>query len=242
MDAELIWGARAVEEALTSGSGVNRVFFAAGANVQRHDAIAEAARAAGVRVEHIPLAKLNHLTRRSDHQGVAAALSPVRYRELKNLFAAMPPRAVIAVLDRVQHARNLGMLIRSAAGAGAAAVIFPQRGGAMVDATVIRASAGTAFRVPLAPVQNMSQAIRMLKDHDFWVYGLSASAETSVFEMDWPARTAIVVGNESEGLRPGVEKNCDAFVRIPLAKGVESLNAAVAGSIVLFQAARIGAK
>jgi 23S rRNA (guanosine2251-2'-O)-methyltransferase len=224
MSDNLVWGARAVEEAIAAGGGVNRIYFASGVNVQRHDAIRDAARAADIRIETVPLAKLNHLTRSSDHQGVAAVLSPVRYEELKPWLARAPKHGVVLVLDRVQHARNLGMLIRSAAGAGALGVILPQRGGAMIDATVARASAGTVFHVPLVPVANLNQALRTLKAQDFWIYGLAAGGEQSLFEMD--------------GLRPSVVKECDALLRIPLAKRVESLNAAVAGSVALFQAAQ----
>jgi 23S rRNA (guanosine2251-2'-O)-methyltransferase len=238
MSETVVVGARAVEEALTQGHGVNRVVFARESQVRRHEAILEAAKSLGARIEYVPLAKLNQITKTSDHQGVAAFLTPAHYRPIQELIPEFADTALVLILDHVQHARNTGMLIRSAAGAGVAAVVLPQRGGALVDQTVIRASAGTALHVPLVTAPNLANTIRLLKKADFWIYGLDASAKQSVFTFQWPKRTALVVGNETKGLRPVIAKLCDDMLNIPLADGVESLNAAVAGSIALFQAAR----
>ena len=85
--------------------------------------------------------------------------------------------------------------------------------------------------------KNMAQTLRTLRREDFWVYALDAKGEQNVLTMDWPPRCALVVGNESSGLRPGVRKACDAVVSIPLDNGLDSLNVAVAAGIALFQAA-----
>ena len=238
MSETVLVGARPVEEALVRGRGINRVVFCKESQVRRHEAIVNAARKCGARVEYVPLSKLNALSKTSDHQGVAAFVSPVRYRSIQELLPGLPDTAVILILDRIQHARNTGILIRSAAGAGASAVILPQRGGALVDQTVMRASAGATLHVPLVTASNLGNAVRLLTKAGFWVYGLEATACDSVFSVDWPRRTALVVGNETNGLRPGIRKICDATVGIPMSEGIESLNAAVAGSIAIFQAAR----
>ena len=195
----------------------------------------ESAKAARVRYDFVPQAKLNELTGTKDHQGIAAAISPVDYTPLEELIAQCGERAVILAADRIQHERNLGMMIRSALGAGAAGVLVSDRGSALLDESVVRTSAGTVLRLPVCKAGNLATALRALKDHGFWIYGLSADAVDSVFTMDWPNRVVLVVGNESEGLRPGVRKVCDAFVSIPLRSGLDSLNAAVSASVALFQ-------
>ena len=111
------------------------------------------------------------------------------------------------------------------------------RGGALLDESVLRASAGALFHIPIMNCLNLADALRKLKQADFWVYGLEAGGGECVFDMRWPNRCALVVGNEAEGLRPGIRKVCDAFVHIPLANGLDSLNAAVAAGVVLFQVA-----
>lgn len=235
MAGDVVYGVHAVREALQSGRRVNRVYFARESRARSAAALVDEARERRVPFDFVPQAKLNELTGTRDHQGVAATVSPLEYAALEEVLAEAPPQCQILVLDQIQHPRNLGMMIRSAAGAGARAVLAPARGGALVDDTVVRASAGTVSRVPLVACGNLPQTLRRLREAGFWVYGLDARGEQDVFQVDWPERVALVVGNETSGMRPGVAKACDAKVRIPLAGGVESLNAAVAASVVLFQ-------
>lgn len=235
MAGEIIYGRNGVLEALRDRGRVNRVYLARDAKVASRDELLNAARSAGVAFEFIPLAKLNAITGTSEHQGCAAAVSPVAYVPLEEIVAALDVKALILVLDQVQHPRNVGMLLRAAAAAGASAVLLPQRGGAMVDQEIIRASAGAVWHIPLVACANLGQSLRELKEAGFWVYGLAASGAHDVFEMQWPARTVLVVGNESKGMRPGTAKLCDDLLSIPLARGIESLNVAVAAGIAMYQ-------
>ena len=99
----------------------------------------------------------------------------------------------------------------------------------------MRASAGTVLRLPIVRCTNLSQAIRKLKDENFWVYGMEPQGGQNLFTTDWPERCALVAGNETSGLRPGVRKACDALVTIPLESELDSLNVATATGIALFQ-------
>lgn len=235
MAGKVIYGVNPVREALQAGRAVNRVWLAKESRAHGFREVADLARAAGVPFQFVPQAKLNELTGTREHQGVAASLSPVEYARLPDLLAGLPRRATLLVLDQVQHPKNVGLLIRTAAAAGAAGVLLPARGGALVDDDILRASAGLALRVPLATCGNLAQALRALRDAGFWTYALDARGESDVFRVDWPDRVALVVGNETAGVRPAVRKACDAAVAIPLADGVDSLNAAVAAGIALFQ-------
>lgn len=237
MAGKIIHGVNAVTEALASGRVVNRVYLARESRAPGADRIPQLAKEARVPFDFVPQAKLNELAGTREHQGVAAAISPVAYAELGPLLESLPPAAILLALDQVQHPKNLGMILRTAAAAGAAAVLAPTRGGALLDEEVVRASAGMVMRVPVVACPNLAQTLRTLRDADFWIYALAADGEQSVFEMNWPARTVLVAGNESSGVRHGVRKACDGALRIPLADGVESLNVAVACGVALFQAA-----
>ncbi len=237
MAGHIIHGLNAVREIVASGRRVNRLYFAKESRAKGFEELLEAARAKAIPFDFVPQAKLNQLTRSREHQGVAAAISPVDYATLEACLEACPPKATLLVLDQVQHPKNLGLLIRTAAGAGAVGLILAARGGALLDESVVRASAGAVFTLPIVSSKNLPQTMRKLKDADFWIYGLDAKANEDVFGIDWPDRCALIVGNETTGLRPGLRKTCDALVGIPLEGRLDSLNVAVAAGVALFQIA-----
>lgn len=238
MAKEIVVGSHAVSEALRAPGRVHRIIIASDAKAADGPQIAEAARAAGVPVEYVPIAKLNSMTATQDHQGVAATVTPVTFTPLPDFLRNCPTSAAVVLLDRVQHTRNVGMIVRTAAAAGAAGVIVPARGSATIDDAIVRASAGAIFHLPIVRVSNLSQAMRKLRDEGFWIFGLAASEGDSIYDVNWPDRYAIVMGNESDGLRDGVRKNCDGIVHIPMSDETESLNVVVAAGITLFEARR----
>jgi 23S rRNA (guanosine2251-2'-O)-methyltransferase len=238
MSGKLVHGLNAVREALRASSRVNRVYVAREAKSRATDEILDLAREARVPFDFVPLAKLNSMTGTGDHQGVAAGISPVEYVDLADVLANCGEHACLLALDQVQHPRNLGMIIRTAVGAGANALLVPARGGALLDDQVVRASAGTVMHLPIVPCANLSQTLRQLKEKEFWIYGLAGQGKQSVFKTNWGARSVLVMGSESKGIRPGVAKVCDDLLRIPLANDLDSLNVAVAAGIALFQATR----
>lgn len=238
MAGDIIFGMNALREALQAGQQINRVYVAKESRAHGMKALLDEIHGQRIPCDTVPQAKLNQMTGTQEHQGIAAKISPVGYLELGEFLSQCPENATLLILDQLHNPKNVGMLIRSALGSGCHGVLLPERGGTLIDQDIIRASAGTALRMSIVTCKNVAQAMRTLRDHDFWVYGLDAAGEQSVFEMEWPARTALLLGNETKGIRPGVRKQCDAMVSIPLANGVESLNVAVAGSVALFQAGR----
>jgi 23S rRNA (guanosine2251-2'-O)-methyltransferase len=232
----MVAGRNAVMEALHNPNIVQRLYVAKDSKAKGADEAIALARAGKIPFDFVPQAKLNELAGTREHQGIAAKITPIAYTPLETCLAQCGASATLIALDQIQHPKNLGMIVRTAAAAGASGVLVPTRGGAAPSHEVLRASAGMLFRVPLVKCGNLSQTLRQLRDAGFWVYGLDAAGDESVFDIKWPDRRVLVIGNESGGIRPGVRKACDALVRIPLAEGVESLNAAVAAGIVMFQA------
>lgn len=236
-----VWGLHEVAGALEAGHPVSRVYLAREASGTSVDRIKELARRRKIPFQFVDVGKLGRLAGTRDHQDVAALVSPVEFTPFEYLLDGDPqqPRTVI-VPEKVQFARNLGMIARTAVGAGTHAMLLPSRGGRLVNDEVVRASSGALFRLPLVASANLVADLSRLKEAGYWVYGLDAGGSQSVFDIDWPPRRVLVVGNESRGLRPSTRKHLDDILHIPLAGELESLNVAVALGVALFDIVRRG--
>ena len=134
--------------------------------------------------------------------------------------------------------RNLGAVVRSAAGAGASGVVVPAHGAAVVTPVVCRASAGAVEHLPVAVVPNLARYLADVKGGRLWAYAAAADGEARLWDIDLTDGVALVLGAEGKGVRPLVRRTCDATISIPLAPGVESLNVSVAAAVALFEARR----
>jgi 23S rRNA (guanosine2251-2'-O)-methyltransferase len=235
----VVWGVHEVIGALEAGHAVSRIYLArevSGGHIERIKALA---RQRKIPFQFIDVGKLGRLAGTRDHQDVVARISPVAYTPFASLLEnAEGQKRTVVVPEQIQFARNLGMIARTAVGAGVDAMLLPTRGGRLVNDEVVQASSGALFKLPLVASANLSADLRRLKDAGYWVYGLDAGAPQTIFEVDWPLRRVLVVGNESRGLRPSTRKQVDALVRIPLAGELESLNVAVALGVALFDIVR----
>ena len=233
---ETIYGRQAIREALRAGRRVRRLLVARGARdsaVLRE--LAALAAEQGVPVQEVERTQLDRLA--DHHQGVAAEVDPYAYADLSDLLYAVrgtrPP--LYLVLDSLQDPQNFGSLLRTAAAVGVSGVVVPQHRAVGVTPGVRRASAGTVERLRVARVTNLVRALEQLKAAGVWVVGLDAAAPQRYDTVDASGPTALVVGSEEQGLGRLVRQTCDFVVSLPMEPGVESLNAAVAGSIVLYE-------
>ena len=172
----------------------------------------------------------------NDHQGVVAWCEPYAYADAWEL--ASSPTPLLCCLDQVTDPRNLGAVIRSAAGAGATGVVLPAHGAAVVTAAVSRSSAGAVEHLPVAVVPNLARYLAEVKGDRLWAYAAAADGETGLWQLDLSGGVALVFGAEGKGVRPLVRRTCDGTVSIPLVQGVESLNVSVAAAVTLFEARR----
>lgn len=226
-------------EALQAGRPIRRVLIAESAHGDGVAQIVEAARSRGVAVQSVERQRLDALTGR--HQGVVAEAAPFRYASLEDLLDAARHSAttpLILVLDTLQDPQNFGSLLRTAAAVGAHGAIIPEHRAVGVTPAVAKASAGATERLRIARVGNLTRALETLKSAGFWIVGLDARAETSQLEADLSGPLAVVVGGEGKGVRPLVRQACDFVVKLPMPGQIESLNAAVAGSILLYEVLR----
>ncbi len=237
MSARILAGPHAVEEALRAGSPLRYLAMERGRRDHRVHALAVAARAAGVEVRWEAAAALDRLAGGLRHQGVLAVAEAKATLALEDLLQAAPRRLLVAA-DGIEDPQNLGALLRAAGGAGVDGLLLPSRRAAGLTAAVERVSAGALEHVRVARVGNLAQALERCRAAGWWIVGLDAAAPTLLWQFDLRPATVVVVGSEGRGLHALIRAKCDALVRIPLAAGVASLNAAMAAGIALFEVVR----
>ncbi|MDQ3288488.1 MAG: 23S rRNA (guanosine(2251)-2'-O)-methyltransferase RlmB [Pseudomonadota bacterium] len=239
-----IAGINAVAAALEhDAENVREVLIEAGAKNPRLTEIETSARRLDIDVRRVNQQALSGVVGNLRHQGVVARYAAAKTwdeNELEGLVEAAAGRALVLVLDGVQDPHNLGACLRSAAAAGATAVLIPKDKAVQVNATVRKTSAGAADSVPVIPVTNLARALRDLQQLGVWLYGLAGEAEASLYSIDLRGNVALVLGGEADGLRRLTRENCDQLVKIPMPGGteVESLNVSVATGVTLFEAVR----
>ena len=181
---------------------------------------------------------LNRVAGGKAHQNVVAVSAAVPYQSLERVVDGAAERCTLVVLDSVQDPRNLGAVIRAADGAGADAVVIPERRSAGLSDAAAKSAAGALESVPVVRVKNLGRALEQLKEAGFWVYGLDSTAETEYDTVDYAERCVLVMGGESRGMRRKVSERCDFLLRIPLVGSVSSLNVSVAAGIAMFEVNR----
>ncbi len=214
------------------------------ANTRLED-LAERLAEVGVAIEAVDDRALDRLAGGVRHQGVIAefqARQPLDDRGLVDLLEESHDMPLLLVLDGVQDPHNLGACLRSAAAAGALAVIVPKNRAAGLTPVARRAAAGAAELVPLAQVTNLSRTLALLADHGIWRLGLVGESDTSLYQANLDGPMALIMGGEERGLRRLTRERCDQLACIPMASGIESLNVSVAAGIALFEARRVRAR
>ena len=230
MTRDLVYGRNAVREALRGRRAVLELWASerAAAALEWLD---EGPRAR-VRKER----ELTEAAGTPEHQGVVAWCEPYPYADAWELATVELP--LICCLDQVTDPRNLGAVVRSAAGAGATGVVVPAHGATVVTSAVCRASAGAVEHLPVAVVPNLARYLADVKGDRLWAYAAAVDGATSLWDADLADGVALVLGAEGKGVRPLVRRTCDGSIAIPLAPGVESLNVSVAAAVALFEARR----
>lgn len=240
-DSDQIYGRNPVLEALRAGRPLNKILVARG---DRHGSLRQVMALA--RERRVPLVytdprELDALVGGAHHQGVVALAAPRQYAEVEDILAAARERGedpLIVVLDGVEDPQNLGSLIRTAEAAGAHGIVIPKRRAVGLTETAARVSAGAAEYLPVARVSNISQTLAALKEAGCWVIGGDMGAAKAAYDEDLRGPIALVIGGEGKGISRLVKERCDTLVRLPLRGRVGSLNAAVAGALLIYEVLR----
>ena len=233
-----VYGRKPVLEALSDDAlAVDKVLIAEGSRGDSVREIEQAARRRGVAVSRVSAHRVKVLAGNGRHdQGVLADVVAPRMAPVSVFLSDLGSRrpASVLVLDRVTNPSNVGMILRTATGAGLDGVLLPRRGVPAIDPLVIKASAGVAFSAPVLRSGTAVEGLSALKDAAFGIFGLDAGGD-SLLEARLPERVALVLGNETDGLSPEVRPLLDEILAIPLFGGVESLNVASAAAVVAYE-------
>ncbi len=238
----VIVGRHAVAQALAEQpQTASELLLAAGDSGPALTRLAEAARAAGVKVRRAPRQRLNELAGGAAHQGAALLLAAYPYAQLEEVIAATQAagnEALVVIADHIQDPHNLGAILRSAAAAGAQGLVMPKDRACPLTPAALKAAAGAASLLPVARVTNLSAAAEELKEAGLWLLAAATRQAPPPWEHDLARPLALVVGGEHKGVGARLLSLCDLQASLPLAEGVESLNASVAAGALLFEIVR----
>ena len=234
-------GRNALQEALKSGRTIDKVFIAAGETDRGLQRLAAQAKDAGAVAVPVDRRKLDAMSTTRAHQGVIALAAAHVYFSIDDILEEAASRGetpLIVICDELSDPHNLGAILRSAECAGAHGVIIPKRRSVGLTATVAKASAGAVEYMKVARVTNINSAISELKEKGVWIFVTAAEGSIPMYKADLTGPTAIVIGNEGDGMSQLVRKNCDVMVHIPMKGKITSLNASAAASILLYESVR----
>jgi len=239
---EILYGIHPVLEALKAKQRVLfEIYFVKEKLSKSHKIIESVAVFLKIPVTKVKTSFLESLTKTTSHQGVAAKVSSYPFSdsfEIINSRKASGHNRFLLLLDNIQDSHNLGAIARTALCAGVEGLIITKDRSAAPTPAACKASSGALEHLPVAKVTNMVNFIKELKKDEFWIIGMDGEAEQSVFSVDMSFNIAIVIGSEEKGIRPLVKKECDYLVSIPQSGQINSLNASVAGAIVIYEVLR----
>lgn len=241
MMSNTIYGHHPVVEAIQSGQAVEKVFFQQGIRGELEKEIRHLTKAHDIPMQVVPKEKLNKMVKGA-HQGVVAWLSMVSYLALEDVVTWIFEQGedpLLLVLDGITDVRNFGAICRSAEVMGAHAVVIAQNGSAPANEEAMKASAGALARIRLCRVRSIFSAIDYLKESGVQIVATALEARSiPVYEVDFRAPSAILMGSEGDGLHPKLIKMADVVTKIPQASDFDSLNVSVAAGICLYEAHR----
>lgn len=236
-----IEGRNPVMEALKSGRALDKILVAKGVREGSIGKIRALAKANGVVVQEVDRKKLDALAETAAHQGVMAYAAAAQYVSVEDILARARQKnelPFVVIADEVSDPHNLGALLRTANAAGAHGMIIPKRRSAGLGAIAAKTSAGAVEFTPVAKVSNLVHAIEKLKEENIWVVGADMDGDKTLYQQDFGGGIAIVVGSEGGGISRLVKETCDFLVRIPMKGEITSLNASVAGALMMYEVAR----
>jgi 23S rRNA (guanosine2251-2'-O)-methyltransferase len=235
---DLIEGRNAVIEALKSDRTIEQVLVAKGDTKGSINVVLGIAKEKGTVVKYVERAKLDEMSQTGAHQGVIAIVTPYKYFKLDDILDYAKSKdelPFIIVLDELEDPHNFGSIIRTAETCGVHGIVIPKRKNVGVTPTVYKTSAGAIEHMKIAKVTNVNATIDELKNKGVWVYGADMSGESYCYDVDLKGAIALVIGSEGKGISKLTKEKCDVLMKIPMVGKISSLNASVAGGIMMYE-------
>lgn len=235
---DLIIGRNAVREAIKSERTIESLYLSKGKLEGSINEIIKLAKENKIVIKEVDRKKLDFLSDGEVHQGVIAIVTPYKYCEVGDILDVAIKKGekpFIVILDEIEDPHNLGSIIRTAELCGVHGIIIPKRRNASITSTVYKSSAGAIEHVKVAKVTNINNVIDKLKEEGVWVYGADIEGEDYSYNVDFSGACALVIGSEGRGISKLTLKKCDRLVKIPMVGKINSLNASVAGGILMYE-------
>lgn len=236
----IIYGVRAILEALESGEAIDKVWILKGTQSALSLELLKNLTQKKIQIIFVPAERLNRFSNKN-HQGAVARISPLKTFEMEVIIEKVivnKKNPIFVLLDGITDVRNFGAILRSAVAAGIDAVFIPQSGSAPLNADVIKTSAGGAFKIPISKVQHLKDVIFRLNASDIPVIGISEKAEKTIYELNLKGPVAFVFGSEDQGISRGLLKILNDKAKIPMTNAIQSLNVSVACGVSFFEIKR----
>ncbi|MFK8260995.1 23S rRNA (guanosine(2251)-2'-O)-methyltransferase RlmB [Leuconostoc mesenteroides] len=234
---EFVYGHHASVESLKSTQEINKVWLQTGLQDKIRNEITQLAKKKKLVIQQAPKSKLDELTDGGNHQGVVLSVAAFEYASIDDLFDQADKKGeapFFVILDGIEDPHNLGSILRTADAAGVHGIIIPKRRAVQLTATVAKTSTGAIEHVPVARVTNLVNVVEELKKRNVWVFGTDMAGD-DYRRWDANGAVALIIGNEGRGISPLLKKKVDGMVTIPMVGHVQSLNASVAASLLIYQ-------
>lgn len=235
---DIVIGRNAVIETLNGDRTVETLYISNNKLEGSISKIINIAKDKKILIKEVDRRKLDSMCGGEVHQGVIAKVSPYKYSEVSDIldFANEKGEApFIVILDEVEDPHNLGSIVRTAELFGVHGIIIPKRRSASVTSTVYKSSVGAIEHVKVAKVTNLNSVIDNLKEKGIWVYGADIRATEYSYQVDFSGPCALIIGNEGRGISKLTVQKCDKLIKIPMVGKINSLNASVAGGIMMYE-------
>ncbi|MEG1643455.1 MAG: 23S rRNA (guanosine(2251)-2'-O)-methyltransferase RlmB [Bacteroidales bacterium] len=239
-DSDMIFGIRAVTEAIEAGKEIDKILVKADLSGELAGELFAALKRYGISAQRVPADRLNYITRKN-HQGVIAFISPVNYQPLEEIIASVYERGevpFILVLDHITDVRNFGAIARTAECAGVHAVVIPSRGSVSITADAVKTSAGALMTLPVCRPQSLTDAVKYMKSCGLQVVVASEKADMRYTQADLTGPMVLVMGAEDSGVSDQILALSDKIVSLPQYGTIASLNVSVAAGIIIYEAIR----
>lgn len=237
---QMVFGIRAVIEAIDSGKEIESLFIQRGLSGSLVMELKALLKEHGITAQTVPAEKLNRITRKN-HQGVIAVISPITYHNIEDLLPLIYERGetpLLLMLDGVTDVRNMGAIARTAECAGVHALIVPRRGSAEINPDAIKTSAGALYKIPVCRQDSLGKTGRFLIESGVQMVVSTEKTNDSIYEVDYTVPTCIVMGAEDVGVSDDLMRISDKLAKIPMFGSIGSLNVSVSSGIVLYEAIR----
>lgn len=239
--SDMIYGTRAVIEAIRAGKQIEKILMQTGLNNDLVRELTSVAREHDLPITHVPQEKLNRLVASKNHQGVVCMLSAIRYSQVNDLvdFAyAQGREPFFIILDRITDVRNFGAIARTAECAGVEGIIIGDKGNAPITSDAMKTSAGALNHLPVCREKDLKKTIKFLQENGMMVVACTEKADKEIYEVEFNQPVALLMGSEEDGISETLLREADVLVKIPLKGKIESLNVSVAVGVAVYEVVR----